>query len=312
MADKKWDAYVINLDESTDRWKHMQTEFADTVFNLNRFSAVNDPQKRGWVGVGKSYGAIVKDYMEKDPNFEKLLVVFEDDAYRTQDKTTFNERCKKIMEYLEKHKGEYSHFQGGGIYPNLEKIECEDPLLIRCDWITCATFTVIGKEAAETIMKYQEVPDDKKDPIDNYLAANNRGKMLVPFPHLCWQLFGMPSTISNSDQKVTLNEGFRNAHTAMVKFLKDKNINITVYSGGSRKKKEISFVDYVMKKQKRKEKGLNYRRCKCAMKKTKKRQIHIFNDIKDLKDLKESSLNKSKKQPSSVKTHKSLKLSKVE
>ena len=292
---KKWDAYVINLDESTDRWTHMQSEFSDTVFNLNRFSAVNDHLKRGWVGVGKSYGAIVKDYMEKDPNFEKLLIVFEDDAYRTQDKTTFNERCKKIMDYLEKHKGEYSHFQGGGIYPNLEKIECEDPLLIRCDWITCATFTVIGKEAAETIMKYQEVPDDVKEPIDNYLARNNRGKMLVPFPHLCWQLFGVPSTISNSEQKVKLNEGFRNAHSSMVTFLKDKNINITTYSGGgSKRKKALSFADYVLKKQKRKERGLKYIRCKCGVKKTKKLRTSPAKRIKKTKKRKMSSMKKQK------------------
>ena len=295
VDEKKWDAYVINLDESTDRWTHMQSEFSDTVFNLNRFSAVNDHLKRGWVGVGKSYGAIVKDYMEKDPNFEKLLIVFEDDAYRTQDKTTFNERCKKIMDYLEKHKGEYSHFQGGGIYPNLEKIECEDPLLIRCDWITCATFTVIGKEAADTIMKYQEVPDDVKEPIDNYLARNNRGKMLVPFPHLCWQLFGVPSTISNSDQKVTLNEGFRNAHSSMVKFLKDKNINITTYSGGaSKRKRALSFVDYVLKKQKRKERGLKYIRCKCGVKKTKKLRTSPAKRMKKTKKRKMSSLKKQK------------------
>jgi hypothetical protein len=264
----------------------MQTEFADTVFNLNRFSAVSDEQNRGWVGVGKSYGAIVKDYMAKDPNFEKLLIVFEDDAYRTQDKTTFNERCTKIMTYLEQNKGKYSHFQGGGIYPGLQSIECEDPLLIRCDWITCATFTVIGKEAAETIMKYQEVPDDKKEPIDNYLAANNRGKMLVPFPHLCWQLFGVPSTISSTDQKVTLNEGFRNAHKDMVKFLKDKNINISIYVGGGNERK-LSFIDKVMLKQKRKEKDLKYKNCSCGtknsrnkMRKTRKRQPSSLNEMK--------------------------------
>ena len=291
--DKTWDAYVINLDKSTDRWTHMETEFAKTVFNLNRFSAISDEQNRGWVGVGKSYGAIVKDYMAKDPNFEKLLIVFEDDAYRTQDIDTFNQRCTKIMTYLEENKGKYSHFQGGGIYPNLQSIECEDPLLIRCDWITCATFTVIGKEAAETIMKYQEVPDDKKEPIDNYLAANNRGKMLVPFPHLCWQLFGVPSTISSSGQKVTLNEGFRNAHKDMVKFLKDKNINITTYSGGDAKKtKTLSFIDKVMLKQKRQEKDLKYKNCSCGTKNSKK-------------------YNANSRKPSSSKTRKSYRSAKV-
>ena len=258
-TDKKWPAYVINLDKSTDRWEHMQAEFKDTVFTLERFPAYADPQSRGWVGVGISYGNIIKKHKETDPDFNNLLVVFEDDAFRTQDKETFNARCTKIMEYLEAHKGEFSHFQGGGIYPMIEKVECEDPLLLRCDWITCATFTVIGKEGAETILKYQEVPDEKKEPIDNYLAAHNRGKMLVPFPHLCWQLLGIPSTISNGDQKVTLNEGFRNAHKDMLKFLKEKNVNVNVYSGGARKRsKTLSFLASVFKKQKREAKSLSF------------------------------------------------------
>jgi hypothetical protein len=250
-----WDAYVINLDKSTDRWAHMQAEFKDTVFNLIRFPAVSDPQGRGWVGVGKSYGEIVKKKLAEDPNLDKLLIVFEDDAFRTQDKDTFNKRCTEILKYLETHKGEYSHFQGGGIYPSIQKIETTDPLLIRCDWITCATFTIFGKEACETIMKYQEVPDDKKEPVDNYLAANNRGKMLVPYPHLCWQLFGLPSTISNADQKVTLNEGFRNAHKDLTEFLRKNNINVSSFSGGGkRKSKTLSFLDSVLQKQKREEK----------------------------------------------------------
>ena len=262
---KTWPAYVINLDKSTDRWDHMQAEFKDTVFNLERFPGYADPQERGWVGVGHSYINIVKKHMETDPDFEKLLIVFEDDAFRTQDKETFNSRCTKIMTYLEDHKGEYSHFQGGGIYPNIDKIECEDPLLLRCDWITCATFTVIGKEAAETILKYQDVPDEKKEPIDNYLAAHNRGKMLVPFPHLCWQLFGIPSTISNADQKVELNDGFRNAHKEFLAFLKKKHINVNVYSGGGRSK-SLSFLDTVFKKQKRESKSLSFVQTNCCRK----------------------------------------------
>ena len=249
---QSWDAYVINLDKSTERWAHMQAEFKDTVFNLIRFPAVSDPQNRGWVGIGKSYGEVVKKKLAEDPNLDKLLIVFEDDAFRTQDKDTFNKRCTDILKYLEAHKGEYSHFQGGGIYPSIQKVETTDPLLIRCDWITCATFTVFGKEACDSILKYQEVPDDKKEPVDNYLAANNRGKMLVPYPHLCWQLFGVPSTISNADQKVTLNEGFRNAHKDLTEFLKKNNINTSSFSGGGKRKaKTLSFLDSVLQKQKR-------------------------------------------------------------
>jgi hypothetical protein len=255
-----WDAYVINLDKSTDRWAHMQAEFKDTVFNLIRFSAVSDPQGRGWVGVGKSYGEIIKKKMAEDPNLDKLLIVFEDDAFRTQDKETFNKRCTEIMKYLEQHKGEYSHFQGGGIYPSIQKIETTTPLLIRCDWITCATFTVFGKEACDTVLKYQEVPDEKKEPIDNYLAANNRGKMLVPYPHLCWQLFGVPSTISSADQKVTLNEGFRNSHKDLTEFLKKNGMNVSSFSGGGKRKaKTLSFIESVLQKQKREEKKFKFK-----------------------------------------------------
>ena len=256
---KKWDTYVISLDRTPERMRFMEAEFKDTVLTLHKFSAHDDPHKRGWVGVGKSYGNIVKKHMETDPDFtKKLCIVLEDDAYRIQDKKTFNERCTQILEYLEQHRGEYSHFQGGGIYPTVDKLECEDPLLIRCDWITCATFTVIGKEAADTILKYQDVPDEKKEPIDNYLAANNRKKMLVPYPHLVWQLFGTPSTISTEDQKTTLNEGFRDAHKILTDFLAKENIQLTMKNlhlntvGGvkrrSKRSKTLSFVNSVLRK----------------------------------------------------------------
>jgi len=255
---KKWDAYVISLDRTPERMRFMEAEFKDTVLNLQKFSAHDDPLKRGWVGCGKSWGGIVKKHMETDPDFtKKLCIVLEDDAYRIQDKKTFNERCTKIFEYLENHRGEYSHFQGGGIYPTIDKLECEDPLLIRCDWITCATFTVIGKEAADTILKYQDVPDENKEPIDNYLAANNRKKMLVPYPHLVWQLFGTPSTISSEDQKTTLNEGFRDAHKTLTEFLAKQNIELTMKNlhlntvGGSKRykrSKTLSFINSVFRK----------------------------------------------------------------
>jgi hypothetical protein len=77
---KKWPAYVINLDKSTDRWAHMQAEFKDTVFNLERFPAYADPQNRGWIGVARSYFDIVKAHMKTDPEFNNLFIVFEDDA----------------------------------------------------------------------------------------------------------------------------------------------------------------------------------------------------------------------------------------
>ena len=79
--------------------------------------------------------------------------------------------------------------------------------------------------------------------------------MLVPFPHLVWQLFGMPSTISSEDQKTTLNEGFRNAHKTFVEFLskqnihlKDKNMHLNMMGGSKRKSKTLSYVNTILRK----------------------------------------------------------------
>jgi len=44
----------------------------------------------------------------------------------------------------------------------------------------------------------------------------------VPFPHLVWQIIGIPSTISSEDQKVTLNEAFREAATTLRHFVNQK------------------------------------------------------------------------------------------
>jgi hypothetical protein len=72
---KKWDAYVISLDRTPERMRFMEAEFKDTVLNLQKFSAHDDPLKRGWVGVGKSYGNIVKKHMETGAPEALLLEV---------------------------------------------------------------------------------------------------------------------------------------------------------------------------------------------------------------------------------------------
>uniref|UniRef100_A0A6C0D7X6 Glycosyltransferase n=1 Tax=viral metagenome TaxID=1070528 RepID=A0A6C0D7X6_9ZZZZ len=250
---KTWNAYVINLETAPERWEHMQAEFKDTPLNLIRFTCQKSTSGRGWAEVGKTYADIMRKHMETDPEFKQLCVVFEDDAFRLQDKPTFSKRITDIFTYLETHVGTYSHFQGGGVYPIPASIESKEPLLIRCEYITCTTFTVFGKEAADAVLQYEKEIDSVQTPIDNYIGNKNRGKILAPFPHLVWQIIGLPSNISSGDQKVTLNEAFRSSHKVLSDFVKSKDISVMTGGNRSRKKKgkTFSFLQSAMKKFKR-------------------------------------------------------------
>ena len=245
---RKWDAYVINLETAPERWTHMQNEFKDTPLNLIQWPCQKSKNGNGWKEVGKTYADIMRKHMETDPDFKSLCIVFEDDAFRTQDKETFSKRIIDIFTYLEQHAGEFSHFQGGGVYPIPSSIESTDPLLIRCNYITCTTFTVFGKDAANSVFDYEKNMDTVKEPIDNYIGQQNREKILAPFPQLVWQIIGLASNISSSDQKVTLNEAFRNSHKVMLDFVRSKGINTLTGGGKRRNNKTYSFLQSSLKK----------------------------------------------------------------
>jgi len=277
---RKWDAYVINLESAPERWTHMQNEFKDTVLNVIRWPCKKSTNNRGWAEVGKTYADIMRKHMETDPEFKKLCIVFEDDAFRLQDKETFNKRVTDIFTYLEQHAGEYSHFQGGGVYPQPAKIESQDPLIIRCNYITCTTFTVFGKDAANSVFDYEKNIDNVRDPIDNYIGQQNSGKMLAPFPHLVWQIIGLSSNISSEDQKVTLNEAFRNSHKDLLEFVKKNNVNCNLFTGGARKKTKGRTFSFLQKANRRflhKSKSL-------GMKGSKNRKVFSLNKMKGSKN----------------------------
>jgi len=248
---KKYDAYVINLETEESRWNHMKNEFSNTILNVQRFTCKKSTSGRGWAEVGRTYADIIRKHKETDPDFtNKLCIIFEDDAFRLQDKETFNNRLLPILQYLEAHRDKYSHFQGGGVYPNPKSIESVDPLLILCDYITCTTFTVFGKDAAQSVLEYEKEIDTVSTPIDNYIGNKNRGRILAPFPHLVWQIIGLASNISSEDQKVTLNEAFRNSHKTLQDFVRANNISVGGYRKRVKKAKTYSFLQSALKKYK--------------------------------------------------------------
>ncbi len=210
----------------------MQSEFKDTILHLIRFPAVKN--KIGWHGCGESYVKLIKEHMAKDPEFKELLIVLEDDLFRLDSVEVFNERCSKIFKYLEDHKGSYSHFQAGGMYPNIQSVESRDPLILRCDYITGLSFTVFGKAAAESVLKWDKIRDQS---IDNFVGNHNRGKILAPYPHLVWQIIGLPSQIGDTEYIRKINNEFRDAKRVMSEFVKKQpGINFQALAGGGRKK----------------------------------------------------------------------------
>ena len=248
---KKYDAYVINLETEESRWNHMKHEFSDTILNVLRYTCKKSTSGRGWAEVGRTYADIIRKHKETDPDFtNKLCIIFEDDAFRLQDKETFNNRLLPILQYLEAHRDKYSHFQGGGVYPIPKAIESADPLLILCDYITCTTFTVFGKDAANSVLEYEKEIDTVNTPIDNYIGNKNRGRILAPFPHLVWQIIGLASNISSEDQKVTLNEAFRNSHKTLQDFVRANNISVGGYRKRVKRAKTYSFLQSALKKYK--------------------------------------------------------------
>ena len=227
----RYDAYVINLDSDTERWRLMQEEFKDTVLNLIRQPAVKDP--RGGFGIGASLKNIVKSYMTVYPNFDgPLLIVLEDDLYRLQDVDTFNKRCIKIFDYLEKKRGTYSHFQGGGIHGNSFSLESEDPLLLRCQYITSSTFLVIGKAAAMSILNWKYGGRS----IDDVMALDNSCSILAPYPHLVRQQLGLTkSHAGNTVYKSVQSEGTRKTQKIMADYLRTHKLNFKSMIGGRRR-----------------------------------------------------------------------------
>jgi hypothetical protein len=213
---KRYKAYVINLDSAPERWEKMQEEFQGTILDLIRVPAVAN--KEGWIGNGESFVKIIQEHMKKDPDFtNELLIVLEDDLKRVDSIPIFNKRCSKIFEALKKKSGTYSHFQGGGIYPSGLSIESRHPFLLRCDYITCASFTIFQKDAANSVLEWDRI---RNDMLDNFMANQNRGKMLAPYPHLVYQRMDLSSQIGNESYKQTINNAFRDARKTLSAFVR--------------------------------------------------------------------------------------------
>jgi GR25 family glycosyltransferase involved in LPS biosynthesis len=99
-------AYVINLDERTDRWNNLQEYFKNSSIELERVSGIRN--KNGHLGCGLSIQKVIQ--IAKDKNMESVLI-FEDDNKPLEN---FNERWQIAKQWLDNNMDKWDIFFGSG------------------------------------------------------------------------------------------------------------------------------------------------------------------------------------------------------
>ena len=112
---KKTDAYVINLDESTERWKGINNRFKRTSLNLIRISAIKNTY--GKLGLLLSLKKIIQH--AKDNKLETVLIL-EDDA---APELNFDNRWNIIKNWLDNNMDKWEIFNGGALLYDYNYIE---------------------------------------------------------------------------------------------------------------------------------------------------------------------------------------------
>ena len=98
-------AYVINLDERTDRWNKIQETFKNRPFNIERISAVKN--EIGLLGCTMSF---VKAVEKAKENNLPYILIMEDDC---KPKDNFDTLWPTIKDWLEKNMDKWEIFIGG-------------------------------------------------------------------------------------------------------------------------------------------------------------------------------------------------------
>jgi hypothetical protein len=112
--------YVINLDEATDRWTHIQNVWKNS-FNLTRVPAIK--HSPGWVGCALSHIKIIEEAKQRN---DPYVLIWEDDCIPMNrngiitNPTIIKRLWDSILENLSKHTEKWDIILGGSskIFPN--------------------------------------------------------------------------------------------------------------------------------------------------------------------------------------------------
>lgn len=162
--DNSYYAYVINLEQRTDRLAQIQNDFKDAPFQLVRFPAVKSytPQQ----GCASSFVNLVRMAKEKDL---PTILIFEDD--NAPEPQSF-ENWTIIKEYLDTHMNDWEIFNGGmrNISSIQEKIDLNQNIkLIKPKGGYSTNWIYINKNAYDKILQWEQ---EGKPLIDLWFANN--------------------------------------------------------------------------------------------------------------------------------------------
>jgi GR25 family glycosyltransferase involved in LPS biosynthesis len=150
---EKQTAYVINLDERTDRWNQIQNSFKGYNINLERVSAVRD--QVGWKGCGYSHIKVIRAAKEKKLPF---VLIMEDDCKPTEHFRNWF----KIKEWLDKNTDKWDIFLGGNSYygfsgkDNSVKAICKiDGIKLYNTKATSLQFYYVNSTAYDKILEWE-------------------------------------------------------------------------------------------------------------------------------------------------------------
>lgn len=167
------DAYVINLDSSSNKWDALQDRAKDIKsLNLIRFPAIQ--YSPGFVGCYLSHLALVR--FAKDNNLPFILVL-EDDATFEKD---FDLRFNEALQWLQSNP--WDLFHGGYLYVQpLEKINKQ---LIRIKGCSTTHFIMYNASVYDVFLKSEVV-----QAVDRWTYLTPLNKIAI-YPMLSKQLAG--------------------------------------------------------------------------------------------------------------------------
>jgi hypothetical protein len=187
---EKTNAYVINLDDRTDRWEQLNDQFKNIkTINLVRFPALKGTP--GWHYCGYSQRQIINDHCSEDSN----ILVFEDDCL-IKNPESFDKRWPRIKKWLDENGDRWDIFSGGTAHLS-GKINIIDKELGIAEVMTgySAHFMYYNKRYFNQLLKWKPHKELKWD---LFRVADPNVRIFISGPFLATQ------TISYSNIEETM------------------------------------------------------------------------------------------------------------
>lgn len=178
-------AFVINLDQRTDRWARISESFKTAGLTYERVPAIR--HEKGWVGCGKSHLLCVD--LAKSRQLPWALIVEDDSDFQPENIDDF----RQILPRLWANRADWEifnccpHFGAGPLDPHLSLYDIDDHL-IYCRAFA-SHFYLIHQNSYDSILRYNPPDDRQIDVFYFHGAVNANGpiRTICSYPHIAHQ-----------------------------------------------------------------------------------------------------------------------------